>query len=152
MRTDEPNGGLGEKSTVTKRMSCCSCAKVIVRFYPQVRAIWTKTQSIEQPEHAECIYCGDLLGGWEHRLTRWQIDHYVALEKGGPDTVANAFAACIQCNSDKSDLLIEQFLASDKFARHTAATLRRQQHRARRCTHLVDGRLCTSRGPCKQHR
>jgi 5-methylcytosine-specific restriction endonuclease McrA len=131
-------------------------ARLFLRFLPprQVTKIWQKTQSREHPEHAECLYCGDLLGGWDHRLTRWQIDHYVALEKGGPDTLANVFAACIQCNSDKSDLTVEQFLASPKFAQHTHATLRRTQHRARRCMHMVDNdtRLCSSRGPCKFHR
>jgi hypothetical protein len=92
-------------------------------------------------------------GGWDKRLTRWQIDHYVALEDGGSDTIDNVFAACIQCNSDKSDLTIEQFLASSKFLAHTSATPRRLQHRARRCTHMMQGgQLCASRGPCQLHR
>ena len=49
-----------------------------------------------------CTYCGD-------RADQLQMDHIVALARGGPHTLANVTAACAFCNSSKKDrvLLLE---------------------------------------------
>jgi 5-methylcytosine-specific restriction endonuclease McrA len=113
--------------------------------------IWAKTRSADHPASAECLYCGHLVGAAQHRLARWQVDHYQALAVGGPDALANVFVACIQCNSDKSDAPVEVFLASEKHRLHLSRTERlspRFTAATRRCLHpsdTVPERLCAER-------
>lgn len=52
-----------------------------------------------------CAYC--------HRPAD-QIDHVVALVRGGTDAIDNLVPACRSCNSSKQDKPVEQWLASRK--------------------------------------
>jgi len=125
----------------------------------EVKQIWKKTQSIKHPESAECLYCGELIGVAEKRLTRWQIDHFVAFAKGGQDSIHSCFPACIQCNSDKGDLSIAEFLSSIKHEQHLKSKSKnKNKMRSRRCLYLLPtGSLCIQRYQdinqvfCSQH-
>ena len=47
-----------------------------------------------------CYYCGNEAAGY---------DHVVAQSRGGLDAAANRVPACAFCNSQKSDLSVEEF-------------------------------------------
>jgi 5-methylcytosine-specific restriction endonuclease McrA len=50
-----------------------------------------------------CVYCGS-----DNRKTL-TLDHVIPQSKGGKDTFENLVTACRKCNSEKSDLTLEEF-------------------------------------------
>ncbi len=54
---------------------------------------------------AECFYCHKALAVHER-----YGDHYIPLAKGGPHCESNLVIACYKCNSDKRDMMPEEFI------------------------------------------
>lgn len=54
-----------------------------------------------------CLYCDR----YDQELT---IDHIVAISKGGPDSIYNVVLACNDCNSNKQNLSIVDFIIQRK--------------------------------------
>lgn len=52
-----------------------------------------------------CFFCGEFI----ERPSR-TIDHLLSLAKGGDDSEENMVVSCQQCNSEKADLSIEEYL------------------------------------------
>ena len=44
----------------------------------------------------------------------WHVDHRVASADGGRDELSNLFAACIECNSRKSDKSVAKFADGER--------------------------------------
>lgn len=51
-----------------------------------------------------CAYCGKHI-----EFRDMQVDHVIALRKGGADSIDNMLPACRSCNHYKSTLTLEQF-------------------------------------------
>ena len=49
-----------------------------------------------------CAYCGD-------KPDRLDPDHVVPLSRGGSNTLTNLLPTCLPCNSDKRDLLLNEW-------------------------------------------
>lgn len=56
-------------------------------------------------KYNSCIYCGKPL-----ELHQRTIEHIVALDNGGLDEEENLAVACSRCNSDKSNLPLEEYI------------------------------------------
>jgi 5-methylcytosine-specific restriction endonuclease McrA len=54
-----------------------------------------------------CIYCGKELD--KYTIT---LDHMIPKSKGGNDTMDNLVASCKECNTEKADMLPQEFLES----------------------------------------
>lgn len=50
-----------------------------------------------------CVYCGN------HQKNLLTLDHVIPQSKGGPNTWSNLVTACKSCNSEKSDLSLEEW-------------------------------------------
>jgi 5-methylcytosine-specific restriction endonuclease McrA len=60
-------------------------------------------ENVHKRDNYQCVYCG--IGGRD-KLT---IDHVYPKSKGGEDSWENLVSACFSCNSEKGDLLIEEW-------------------------------------------
>lgn len=61
-------------------------------------------QQVYKKCQGHCAYCGTPI-----EIREMQVDHIIALERGGTDTVDNMFPACRSCNHYKSTMDIETF-------------------------------------------
>lgn len=70
------------------------------------RRKWTKEErkQIFQKYKGHCAYCGLPI-----TIQEMQIDHIVALKRGGPDSIENANPACRMCNKYKDTLTLYDF-------------------------------------------
>lgn len=60
-------------------------------------------KNIFRRDEYKCVYCGDTD---KSILT---LDHVIPQSKGGGNSWTNLVTACLQCNSDKRDLTLEEF-------------------------------------------
>jgi len=72
-----------------------------------------------------CVYCGHKLD-----LNTMEIEHIMPLAKGGSDLFENNVCSCHECNSQKKDMLPQEF--------HALMSEKRQKAFRNRLTHLVD--------------
>lgn len=60
-----------------------------------------------------CFYCKKQLSFKNYGILEergaWEIDHFIPLASGGADQPYNWVPACIECNSEKRDLLPWEF-------------------------------------------
>jgi 5-methylcytosine-specific restriction endonuclease McrA len=60
-----------------------------------------------------CFYCGKLLSfknyGQVGYTGAWEVDHFIPLASNGADQPYNWVAACVSCNTEKSDMLPWEF-------------------------------------------
>ena len=89
------------KNTFIKFISCCRKRKGISRKV----ALLTFNHS-----ERECFYCEKKLEQFEPRINCWNLDHIKSFHYGGEDSIKNYAAACVECNSMKSDLPVSEFL------------------------------------------
>jgi hypothetical protein len=75
-------------------------------YNPPKRRKLTKSERREVYDkmHGHCAYCG-----CEITMQQMQIDHVVALRRGGADALDNMFPACRSCNHYKDTLTLEDF-------------------------------------------
>lgn len=52
-----------------------------------------------------CVYCGINLVD-----TKWELDHFIPLSRGGKNTFSNLVSACMICNRMKSNLMPLEFI------------------------------------------
>ncbi len=61
-----------------------------------------------------CYYCGKQLV-FKNRVRglrgSWHVDHKIPVSRGGTNHVRNLVPACIDCNSDKSDLTASEYFS-----------------------------------------
>lgn len=55
--------------------------------------------------YSTCFFCGEFVKR-EDRT----IDHFESLSKGGTDSPENMVVSCLQCNTEKSDLDVEEYI------------------------------------------
>ncbi len=60
-------------------------------------------ENVFRRDNYECVYCGD---STRKTLT---LDHVIPQSKGGKDSWDNLVTACKRCNSEKSDLTLEEY-------------------------------------------
>jgi len=79
----------------------------IIRVYKYVNQVIQKVplsrENVYRRDNFECVYCGD-----NNRKTL-TLDHVVPQSKGGKDTWDNLVTACRKCNSEKSNLTLEEY-------------------------------------------
>ena len=79
----------------------------IIRVYKYVNQIIQKVplsrENVYRRDNFECVYCGD-----NNRKTL-TLDHVIPQSKGGKDTWDNLVTACRRCNSEKSNLTLEEY-------------------------------------------
>ena len=79
----------------------------IIRVYKYVNQIIQKVplnrDNVYRRDNFECVYCGD-----NNRKTL-TLDHVIPQSKGGKDTWDNLVTACRKCNSEKSNLTLEEY-------------------------------------------
>ena len=70
------------------------------------RRKWTKEErkQIYQKYKGHCAYCGLPI-----TIQEMQVDHIVALKRGGLDSIENANPACRMCNKYKDTLTLYDF-------------------------------------------
>ena len=70
------------------------------------RRKWTKVErkQIFQKSKGHCAYCRLPI-----TIQGMQVDHIVALKRGGPDSIENANPACRMCNKYKDTLTLYDF-------------------------------------------
>lgn len=70
------------------------------------RRKWTKEErkQIYQKYKGHCAYCGLPI-----TIQEMQVDHIVALKRGGPDSIENANPACRMCKKYKDTLTLYDF-------------------------------------------
>ena len=56
-------------------------------------------------KYCTCFFCGEFI---ERKLRT--IDHLISLAKGGDDSEENMVVSCHQCNSEKADLDIDEYI------------------------------------------
>lgn len=66
---------------------------------------WTEVMHLFIRFDRRCAYCDDLVVGQP------DPDHVVPLSKGGSNSITNILPACRLCNSDKRDLLLDEWAA-----------------------------------------
>lgn len=75
----------------------------------------------------KCFYCGKSISfknyGEVGEKGAWEVDHFIPLASNGADQPYNWVPACINCNTEKSDLLPweydpERFLKGDRDPDH----------------------------------
>lgn len=70
------------------------------------RRKWTKQErkQIYEKYNGHCAYCGIKIKPQE-----MQVDHIVALRRGGADSIENANPSCRMCNQYKDTLTLDSF-------------------------------------------
>lgn len=56
-------------------------------------------------ECCTCFFCGEYID-----RDKRTIDHLISLSQGGPDTADNMVVSCLQCNGEKADLDVEEYI------------------------------------------
>lgn len=64
-----------------------------------------KIRNAIKDTYSTCFFCGEFVKR-EDRT----IDHFQSLSKGGADSPENMVVSCLQCNSEKSDLDVEEYI------------------------------------------
>jgi hypothetical protein len=59
---------------------------------------------------SRCYYCGIQCRPWP-KFQRITKDHKVPVSRGGSDAIGNIVVACKRCNSEKSNMTDEEYLA-----------------------------------------
>lgn len=79
----------------------------IIRVYKYVNQVIQKVplsrENIYRRDNYECVYCGD------NNKKTLTLDHVIPQSKGGKDTWDNLVTACRKCNSEKSNLTLEEY-------------------------------------------
>lgn len=79
----------------------------IIRVNKWIRMDYAKVpltrENIYKRDNYRCVYCGD------NRRINFTLDHVIPKSKGGTDTWDNLVTACKSCNSEKGDLMIEEW-------------------------------------------
>lgn len=77
-----------------------------VNLYVDIRQqkVPLNRENIYKRDNYECVYCGN---GKRHLLT---LDHVDPQAKGGGNTWDNLVTACFDCNQEKADLTIEEYV------------------------------------------
>lgn len=79
----------------------------IIRVYKYVNQVIQKVplsrENVYRRDNFECVYCGD------NNRKFLTLDHVVPQSKGGKDTWDNLVTACRRCNSEKSNLTLEEY-------------------------------------------
>ena len=79
----------------------------IIRVYKYVNQVIQKVplsrENVYRRDNFECVYCGD-----SNRKTL-TLDHVIPQSKGGKDSWDNLVTACRKCNSEKSNLTLEEY-------------------------------------------
>jgi CRISPR/Cas system Type II protein with McrA/HNH and RuvC-like nuclease domain len=79
----------------------------IIRVYKYVNQVIQKVplsrENVYRRDNFECVYCGD------YNRKTLTLDHVVPQSKGGKDTWDNLVTACRKCNSEKSNLTLEEY-------------------------------------------
>lgn len=79
----------------------------IIRVYKYVNQSINKVplnrDNVYRRDNFECVYCG-----CNHRKTL-TLDHVIPQSKGGKDSWDNLVTACRKCNSEKSNLTLEEY-------------------------------------------
>ena len=77
-----------------------------------VGIIYQLSVYLERQKH-ECAYCGctenEIPPSPRSNTTRWELDHVIPIDKGGPDIDWNIVASCWPCNNSKLNKLIEEW-------------------------------------------
>ena len=80
-----------------------SIIRVFKYVNQQIHTVPLSRENVYKRDNYECVYCGCSLTKY---LT---LDHVIPQSKGGKDTWDNLVTACRTCNSEKSDLTLEEF-------------------------------------------
>lgn len=81
-----------------------------------------KRQRVWQKTNGRCAYCGKKLGThWKSGV--WSIDHFVPLSRHGARGIDNLMPACLPCNSEKSNMLIDEWKQQQTIAPKSAKRL-----------------------------
>lgn len=59
--------------------------------------------NVHKRDNYTCVYCG------EDEKRAMSIDHVLPKSRGGVDSFENCVSACIPCNGEKDDMLIEEW-------------------------------------------
>ncbi len=82
-------------------------AEITGREYQQGDlAGWQLRSYIFHRDGHRCAYCGN------SRAERYELDHIVPRSRGGANRVSNLVVSCHDCNVEKGNLSVEEFLAS----------------------------------------
>lgn len=78
-----------------------------------------------ESQNGFCVYCGKRIKiknshNSARKLDYASLDHIVPLSKGGADNMENTLASCIQCNSEKKDMDVGEFLKSEFLTKRKA--------------------------------
>ncbi len=77
-----------------------------------------KVNWIYDRTEGRCFYCGMRLSfknyGKVGNKGAWEVDHFIPIASNGAHQLYNWVAACVHCNTEKSDLLPWEF-EPDKF-------------------------------------
>lgn len=68
--------------------------------------------AVFRKQEGKCHYCGSKII-W--RQTRWEIDHFIPVSRGGTNDPSNIVIACLPCNRSKHDKLPHEFMP-EKFS------------------------------------
>ena len=66
---------------------------------------WQMRSYVFHRDGARCAYCGSA------RAERYELDHIVPRSRGGADRVSNLVVSCHDCNVEKGNRSVEEFLA-----------------------------------------
>ena len=66
---------------------------------------WQLRSYVFHRDGAKCAYCGNA------RAERYELDHIVPRSRGGTDRVSNLMVSCHDCNVEKGNRSVEEFLA-----------------------------------------
>jgi 5-methylcytosine-specific restriction endonuclease McrA len=87
------------------RQVCPNCERGASKMYePPKRRKLSKSErkTVYNKFAGHCAYCGEVI-----TMREMQVDHFVALRRGGTDTIDNMLPACRSCNYYKDTLTIE---------------------------------------------
>lgn len=62
--------------------------------------------------NGKCFYCGTEIV----KTGNWHVDHVIPVSRGGTDEMSNLEAACVDCNTKKSNAPAGEFIQSTKTA------------------------------------
>lgn len=79
----------------------------IIRVFKYVKQNITKVpltrENVYKRDNYECVYCGS------SHINSLTLDHVIPQSKGGGNSWDNLVTACRMCNSEKSDLTLEEY-------------------------------------------
>lgn len=90
--------------------NCLACG---FRIRPRKRFSPRVIQKLFRKQEGRCAYC-DVSLVFEERTTGsptgWSLDHVIPMTRGGKDSIKNIVIACNECNLDKDDMLLDEWL------------------------------------------